>query len=92
MRSITVNKDQANAQIHVEWQLCKSDRLIRSSLILDSSVFIDQHVSAPKTWDLYGTLMCLSIGTPKTINLPFVSNGKLMILGVPIFKHIIMRL
>ena len=25
------------------------------------------------------TLKCLSIGTPKTINLPFVSNEKLMI-------------
>ena len=40
----------------------------------------------------YNTLKCLSIGTPKIINFPFVSNGKLMILGVPIFKQIIMRL
>ena len=32
--------------------------------------------------------MCFSIGSPKTINFPFVSNGKLMIIGVPIFKHI----
>ena len=33
--------------------------------------------------------MCLSIGTPKIINFPFVPNGKLSILGVPIFiKHI----
>ena len=38
------------------------------------------------------TLKCLSIGTPKTINFPLVANGKLMFLGVPIFKHIIMRL
>ena len=29
----------------------------------------------------------LSIGTPKTINFPFVPNGKLMVLGVPIFLH-----
>ena len=35
------------------------------------------------------TLMCLSIGTPKTINFPFVPNGKLMVLGVHIFEHII---
>ena len=34
------------------------------------------------------TLKCLSIGTPNTINFPFVPNGKLMVLGVPIFKHI----
>ena len=38
------------------------------------------------------TLKCLSIGTPKAINFPFVSNEKLNFLGVPVFKHIIMRL
>ena len=38
------------------------------------------------------TLKCLNIGTPKTINFPFGTNGKLMILGVPIFEHIIIRL
>ena len=27
----------------------------------------------------YNTLKCLSIGTPKTINFPFVSNGKLIV-------------
>ena len=29
------------------------------------------------------TLKCLSIGTPKTINFPFVSNGKLMLFRCP---------
>ena len=29
------------------------------------------------------TLKCLSIGTPKTINFPFVSNGKLMFFKCP---------
>ena len=38
------------------------------------------------------TLKCLYIGTPKTINFPFVPNGKLMILGVPILEHITIRL
>ena len=38
------------------------------------------------------TLKCLSIGTHKAINFPFVSNEKLMFLGVPVFKHIVMRL
>ena len=33
------------------------------------------------------TLKYFSIETPKTINFPFVPNGKLMILGVPVFKH-----
>ena len=31
--------------------------------------------------------MCLNIGTPKILNFPFVPNGKLIILGVPILKH-----
>ena len=31
--------------------------------------------------------MCSNIGTPKIINFPFETNGKLMVLGVPIFKH-----
>ena len=38
------------------------------------------------------TLKCLSIETPKTFNFPFVPNGKLVVLGVPIFEHIIIRL
>ena len=38
------------------------------------------------------TLKCLSIGTPNAINFPFVSNEKLFFLGVPVFKHIVMRL
>ena len=31
--------------------------------------------------------MCINIGTPKIINFPFGTNGKINILGVPIFKH-----
>ena len=32
-------------------------------------------------------IMYSNIGTPKIINFPFGINGKLMVLGVPIFKH-----
>ena len=32
--------------------------------------------------------MCLSIGTPKIINFPFVPNGKFIVLGVPKSRHI----
>ena len=35
-----------------------------------------------KTENQRPTLKCLSIGTPKTINFPFVSNEKLMIFKV----------
>ena len=31
--------------------------------------------------------MCLNIGTHKTVNFPFETNGKLMVLGVPILKN-----
>ena len=31
--------------------------------------------------------MCLNIETPKNINFPLETNGKLMVLGVPILKH-----
>ena len=30
----------------------------------------------------------VSFGTPKTINFPFVPNGKFTILGVPVLKNI----
>ena len=36
-------------------------------------------------------LKCLSFGIPKIINFPFGTDGKLMVLGVPIFKNIIVR-
>ena len=38
------------------------------------------------------TLKCLSIGTLKVIDFSFVPNRKLMFLGVPLFKPIIIRL
>ena len=34
------------------------------------------------------TLECLSFGSPETINFPFGTNGKLMVLGVPKLSHI----
>ena len=36
--------------------------------------------------------MCLNIGTPKPINFPFGTNGKLMGFGVPILKHFKVKL
>ena len=32
--------------------------------------------------------MCPNFGTAKIINFPFGTNGKLIILGVPILKHV----
>ena len=41
----------------------------------------------PKIWAHYSLItMCLNIGTSKTINFPSGTNGKLMVLGVPILK------
>ena len=36
--------------------------------------------------------MCLNFGTPKLINFPFGTNGKSIILGVPILKHMTVKL
>ena len=42
----------------------------------------------PKIWAHYSLiLMCLNIGTPKNHHCPFVTNEKVVVLGVPIFKH-----
>ena len=42
----------------------------------------------PKIWAHYSLIiMCLNIGTPKIHHVPFVANGKVVVLGVPIFKH-----
>ena len=32
--------------------------------------------------------MCFDFGTPKIINFPFFPDGKLMVIGVPLFKPI----
>ena len=37
----------------------------------------------------YSTLMWVSLGTLKPINFPFVPYGKLMVIGVTIFNHIV---
>ena len=54
-------------------------------LYLLSRIHIEN--SKSKNWaDLHltkCTLKCLSIGTPRIINFPFVSNGKLMIFRCP---------
>ena len=42
----------------------------------------------PKIWVYYSLIIiCTNIGTPKTINFPFGTNGKLMVLGVPLLMH-----
>ena len=41
-----------------------------------------------KIWAHYSLIiMCSNIGTSKTINFPFWTNGKSKVLGVPILKH-----
>ena len=42
----------------------------------------------PKIWAHNSLIiMCSNIGTPKTFHFPFGTNGKLMVLGVPLLKH-----
>ena len=46
----------------------------------------------PRPEGLGYTLKCFSIGTLKTIDIPYIPNGKLVFLGVPLIKHIIIGL
>ena len=42
----------------------------------------------PKIWAHYSLIiMCLNIGTPKNHHFSFWTNGKVVVLGVPILKH-----
>ena len=61
------------------------NQVVKSSVMTSASCFL------PWMHDDI-TLKFLSIGTPKTINFPFVPNWKLMVLGVQIFEHIVIRL
>ena len=55
-------------------------KLISISHLEHSLIFIKGHLMS-------NTAMCLHFGTPKTINFPFGTNGKSIILSVPILKH-----
>ena len=42
----------------------------------------------PKIWAHYSLIIiCLNIGTPNNHHFPFGTNGKVVVLGVPILKH-----
>ena len=46
----------------------------------------------PKIWAHYSLIMmCLNIGTPNSYHFPFGTNGKEVVLGVPILKHFRVR-
>ena len=53
------------------------------------SSFGNQTIRCPKSWAHYSCLiiMCLNIGTPNNHHFPFGTNGKVVVLGVPILKH-----
>ena len=65
------------------------DNSLYSSERVIFGIFYNKTINLHKLWlqDII-TPICLSIGTPKTINFHFVPNGKLMFLGVPVFKHL----
>ena len=67
-------------------------------LLFSFSIFSDQwslkianENKSTKT-DHRSTLKCLSIGTPDATIYLFVSNEKQWLLGVPVFKHVIIML
>ena len=63
----------------------KHPKIIKFSFVLLVKLIIFR---SPKIWADYSRIsMWSNIGTPKTINFPSGTNGKLMVLGVPILKH-----
>ena len=45
-------------------------------------------IRCPKIWAHYSLIvMCLNIGIPNNYHNPFGTNGKEVVLGVPILKH-----
>ena len=48
---------------------------------------LNRRMAKFKVLECVYTLMWLNSGTPKIINFPFGTNGKLMVLGVPIHKQ-----
>ena len=68
-------------QTHVNNDIYNKYCLIHNTL--DSILALQKHLGAESN-----ILMCFSIGKPKTINFPFVPNGKLMGFRFPMFKQI----
>ena len=71
----------------MDWQLDASYFTVKYTDVFLQSIIIRTKY---QNYDISGatkieviTLKCLSIGTPKIINFPFVSNGKLMIFRCP---------
>ena len=52
-------------------------------LILMEVNFLQEFLMQEQNLSFKSTLKCLSIGTPKIINFPFVSNGKFMVFTCP---------
>ena len=45
-------------------------------------------LGVPKIWAYYSLIiMCLNSGTPNNHHFPIGTNGKVVVLGVPILKH-----
>ena len=45
-------------------------------------------LGVPKFWVHYSLIiMCLNTGIPNNHHFPFETNGKVVVLGVPILKH-----
>ena len=60
-------------------------KIIKFSFVLNVKLIT---FKCPKIWAHFSLIpMCSNIGTLKTINFPFGTNGKLMVLDVPILKH-----
>ena len=60
-----------------------SGGLVEKSSRKGIAVILFAYTFSENIFHIETTLKCLSIGTPKTINFPFVPNGKLMVFRCP---------
>ena len=70
--------------LHFTWLVNFSDAANDLALLIGHC---DLYFMVP-SFCLCKIIVCSNIGTPKIINFPFGTNGKLMVLGVLIFKHL----
>ena len=68
--------------------MCLSIGTPKNNQFSISSKWKINYFRCPKIWAHYSIIiMYLNIGTPKNHHCPFVTNGKVVVLGVPKFKH-----
>ena len=74
------------------YPICLSIGTPKNNICSICSKWRINHLRCPKIWANYSLIiMCSYIGTPNNHHFPFGTNGEVVVLGVPIFKHLRVR-